>query len=131
MAALYITPKRRGVGLTSLIDVVFILLLFFMLTSSFTRQQQLSITSPVTSSSADPELPQRLVLTAGAALRQWEKRLPLTDQALMEMFDRNKPLVISASEEASVQTMVTVLMHLDNLGFSQVSLGPLWVGGEV
>ncbi len=37
--------KRRAVGLTSLIDVIFLLLLFFMLASSFTRYQLLDVSS--------------------------------------------------------------------------------------
>ena len=37
--------KRRAVGLTSLIDVIFLLLLFFMLASSFTRYQSLDLAS--------------------------------------------------------------------------------------
>lgn len=126
MAALYVTPKRRGVGLTSLIDVVFILLLFFMLSSSFTQQQQLSLAGPLASSSAEPEVPQRIGLTENAELKQWGQAQSLTDQALLQTFDRTKPLLISAREEASVQTMVTALMHLDSLGFTQVSIGPLW-----
>lgn len=130
MASLYVTPKRRRIGLTSLIDVVFILLLFFMLTSTFTRRQQLSLASPVTSSSADPEPPQRLSLSASANLRHWGQTPPLTDQSLIEIFDRNKPLVISASEETSVQTIVSALTHLDHLGFKQLSIGPVWVEGK-
>jgi len=35
--------RRKSVGLTSLIDVIFLLLLFFMLTSSFTRYQALAV----------------------------------------------------------------------------------------
>lgn len=38
-------PKRKAVGLTSLIDVIFLLLLFFMLASSFTRYQTLDVSS--------------------------------------------------------------------------------------
>lgn len=38
-------PKRKAVGLTSLIDVIFLLLLFFMLASSFTRYQSLPLAS--------------------------------------------------------------------------------------
>ncbi len=127
MNTLYAPPKRRGVGLTSLIDVVFILLLFFMLTSSFTRQQQLTLASPVASSNAEPEAPQRVALSANAELTQWGQSVPLTERALIETFDRNTPLVISASESASVQIIVNTLLHLDTLGFSQVSIGPLWV----
>lgn len=37
--------RRRPVGLTSLIDVIFLLLLFFMLASSFTRYQALDLSS--------------------------------------------------------------------------------------
>jgi len=37
--------RRRPVGLTSLIDVIFLLLLFFMLASSFTRYQSLDLSS--------------------------------------------------------------------------------------
>lgn len=37
--------KRKPVGLTSLIDVIFLLLLFFMLASSFTRYQSLDLSS--------------------------------------------------------------------------------------
>jgi len=37
--------RRRAVGLTSLIDVIFLLLLFFMLASSFTRYQALDVSS--------------------------------------------------------------------------------------
>lgn len=37
--------KRKAVGLTSLIDVIFLLLLFFMLASSFSRYQAMPIAS--------------------------------------------------------------------------------------
>ena len=40
-------PRRKPVGITSLIDVIFLLLLFFMLASSFTRYQALPVTSGV------------------------------------------------------------------------------------
>lgn len=122
-------PKRRGVGLTSLVDVVFILLLFFMLTSSFSQQQQLALASPVSSALADETTPQRLGLTAAADLKPWGEPQVLTDQDLVLRFDRNKPLLLSASAEASVQTLVAALMHLDSLGFTQVSIGPLWQDG--
>lgn len=37
------STRRKPVGLTSLIDVIFLLLLFFMLTSSFTRYQAMPV----------------------------------------------------------------------------------------
>lgn len=38
--------KRRWLSLTSLIDVVFLLLIFFMLTTSFSQQRKLSLDIP-------------------------------------------------------------------------------------
>lgn len=40
------TGNRRPIGLTSLIDVVFILLFFFMLTTSFVRTESMEISFP-------------------------------------------------------------------------------------
>jgi biopolymer transport protein ExbD len=49
-------PVRRQVSLTSLIDVVFLLLLFFMLSSTFTRDAEITLTAAAGggSSSAKP-----------------------------------------------------------------------------
>lgn len=40
------TSRRRWLSLTSLIDVVFLLLIFFMLTTSFSQQRTLSLDIP-------------------------------------------------------------------------------------
>ncbi len=37
--------KRRGASITSLIDVIFLLLLFFMLASTFSRQAEIELVS--------------------------------------------------------------------------------------
>ena len=39
-------PARRRVSLTSLIDVIFLLLLFFMLSSTFTRFNSVELSAP-------------------------------------------------------------------------------------
>lgn len=41
-----VRPRRRLIGLTPLIDVVFILLLFFMLASSLTRLHAVALDAP-------------------------------------------------------------------------------------
>ncbi len=42
----FATPRRRRLSLTSLIDVIFLLLLFFMLSSTFTRFAQVELAAP-------------------------------------------------------------------------------------
>ena len=48
-----ITPRRaRTISLTPLIDVVFILLLFFMLSTQFTEQQAITFKVPAANTAA-------------------------------------------------------------------------------
>ncbi|MBC2859223.1 biopolymer transporter ExbD [Stappia sp. 28M-7] len=42
----FASPRRRRLSLTSLIDVIFLLLLFFMLSSTFTRFAQVDLAAP-------------------------------------------------------------------------------------
>lgn len=50
-----ISRRRRPLSLTSLIDVIFLLLLFFMLSSTFTRFGEVSVTGgPAAASSGGP-----------------------------------------------------------------------------
>ncbi|KFB09817.1 biopolymer transporter ExbD [Nitratireductor basaltis] len=53
--------RRRPIGLTSLIDVIFLLLLFFMLSSSFTRFAQVEMTAGRQGASASPDRPDVII----------------------------------------------------------------------
>ena len=122
-------PRRKAVSLTPLIDVVFILLMFFMLTSSFTREKQLELASPVASSNAQANTARQLLLQQngelifieGNSLAKTEKAL--TDKAITNEFARDQTLAIRPAPDANVQTMVSALARLKSLGFSQLSLG--------
>ncbi|MBK5932199.1 hypothetical protein CCR82_17085 [Halochromatium salexigens] len=87
------SARRRTIGLTPLIDVVFILLLFFMLASSLTRLNAVPLEVPSVSSEGTGQ-PQSLLLRIqadgsldlngdalprsglAAALRAWQARSP-------------------------------------------------------
>lgn len=61
-------PRRsRGPSLTSLIDVIFLLLLFFMLSSTFTRFAKVEITGGQAAASAEAETPDILLHLEGDA----------------------------------------------------------------
>lgn len=49
--------RRKGISLTPLIDIVFILLTFFMLTSTFTRWKAVALRFPVAGPDVDPKNP--------------------------------------------------------------------------
>lgn len=49
--------RRKGISLMPLIDMVFILLTFFMLTSTFTRWKAVDLRFPVAGPDVDPKHP--------------------------------------------------------------------------
>ena len=74
-------PRRRPISLTPLIDVVFILLMFFMLTSAFTRWKAVDLRLPTTSSDTSPKKPQALLLHTDGSLSLRGRPFPLPDAA--------------------------------------------------
>ena len=56
-----VVRKRKPLSLTSLIDVIFLLLLFFMLTSTFTRFARVEISGGPASASAGGKPPDVLI----------------------------------------------------------------------
>ncbi|WP_373510748.1 ExbD/TolR family protein, partial [Thiocapsa sp.] len=54
-------PRRRLIGLTPLIDVVFILLVFFMLASSLVKWQALEMEAPASAAVGTPVIGSWLV----------------------------------------------------------------------
>lgn len=120
-------PRRKALSLTALIDVVFILLMFFMLTTSFTREKQFELASPVASSDAQGQTPRQLLLQANGELalplgKVGGNHLALTDKDIAADFTHDQPLIIRPAPDANVQAIVSALARLKALGFSQLSL---------
>lgn len=120
------------IGLTPLIDVVFILLLFFVVTTTFTRETQLRVDLPEAASGAPPEAePKQLEVLIDA-----EGNFTLNGQALM-VSDLNSltaalnkesggdvslPLVISADAQTPHQAVVVAMDAAGRLGFSRLRI---------
>lgn len=122
-------PKRRkqSISLTALIDVVFILLMFFMLTSSFTKFSAVEMQSSLAASVLSDSKPQLLRLSVGGQLSDAQVALgnsaTLTDVALSNDFDASMPTVLQPAAETQVQVIVDALSRMKVLGFTQVTLG--------
>lgn len=121
--ALLFKARRTRISLTALIDVVFILLMFFMLTTSFTREKQLVLASPVASKKASATSPQQLVLSESGELSLFGAGGSLSDSGLKTAIDSSRPVVLLPAPEADVQTLVTAMTRLAALGMAQLSLG--------
>lgn len=123
------TPLRRKrlVSLTPLIDVVFILLLFFMLASSFIEWRTIGLNVPMIESagSSDQE-PVVIGVSNDGELRLTGKFVTQADldirisQVLAN--DAAHPLVIQPDADVPLQRIVTVIDRLAAVGGRNISL---------
>jgi len=113
--------KKQKVGLTPLVDVIFILIVFFMLVSSFSNFKTLSILPASTGSAAVSKV---LHLHLSADGRLLTNAKEAGGALLMSAQQNNIPLAIHVKEGVSLQTGVQVLDQLKAQGFENVSLVP-------
>jgi len=127
------TPPE--VNLTSLIDVVLLLLIFFMVSTSFVKESKITISLPQADNSAIvEETPGRIdimITDTGTFLvngRELINSRPETlRNAIQKVSDGNSdlPLTISADANATHQNVVTAMDVAGRLGFVQISIATL------
>jgi len=120
------------VNLTSLIDVVLLLLIFFMVSTSFVKQSQITINLPeADSSTIAPETPEQIdimISETGMYMvngRELINSRPETIRNALQKVsagDNTLPLTISADANAKHQDVVTAMDVAGRLGFTQISI---------
>ena len=120
------------VNLTSLIDVVLLLLIFFMVSTSFVKQSQIAISLPQAENSAVvEEVPERIdimISETGTYLvngRELINGRPETIRNALQKVsggDHTLPLTISADANAKHQHVVTAMDVAGRLGFVKISI---------
>ncbi|MBJ9978179.1 biopolymer transporter ExbD [Pseudomonas sp. S75] len=125
--------ENVDINLASLIDVVFVLLLFFVVTTTFTRETQLRVELPEASSGA-PATPDdaklvEVTISADGVYSVNNHLLPKSDlTALTEALQRESggdstlPLAISADGKTPHQAVVTAMDAAGKLGFSHLRM---------
>ena len=121
-------PRRRAlVSLTPLIDVVFILLVFFMLASSFLDWRAIDLAPP--GEGADPAATRSAAmliditrdgLRLGGQPVERAALLVRVQQRLAEKADQ--PVVLRPAAGVSLQQVITLLDRLSDIGVSNLSL---------
>ncbi len=130
---LSLRPRTQPeVNLTSLIDVVLLLLIFFMVSTSFVKQSQISIRLPEADSAAVIEEPPQqidiMITESGIYLingRELINNRPETIRNALRKVaggDNTLPLTISADANAKHQHVVTAMDVAGRLGFTQISI---------
>ena len=122
---------EEGVNLTPLIDVVFLLLIFFMVTTTFTKESHMKIDLPEAVGDKQPVVPQQVEVVIdkqgsfvvnGRMLVN--KQLSTLRLAIEEVSggDNKIPFIITGDASASYQSIVDVMDLAGQMGFSQLSL---------
>src|SRR5688572_7856032 len=122
---------ETGVDITPLIDVVFILLLFFMVTTSFDRDTNLVINLPAANGQSVTEVPFQIDIEIdrsgsysvnGNALPDTSVESVVSAIEVLAAGDMTVPVTISADASTSHQSVVTVLDAIARLGLSRVNI---------
>jgi biopolymer transport protein ExbD len=122
-----VTAPKARFELTALIDVIFILVLFFAVSSSFTREKQaLSLTLPTAVAVETP--PASVVIAIDKNQRLFWNGDRITDDGMRQSIqktlvtDRDKTFVIQADEATPYRQVVRVLDTIRNAGGLHVML---------
>ena len=121
-----VRSRRRGVSLVPLVDVVFILLLFFLLSSTFIQKRQVSMDLPSISAVASD------VSVIDIHLLSNDGRLTINGQEFLA-FDissistdavrnSNHTIAIQSDQEVKLQSLMTLLDRLANVGLDKIAL---------
>lgn len=128
-SGLYRPPRRRSlISLTPLIDVVFILLLFFMLASSFTNLHAIVLNAPASgSTSSTPSIEGALLVDVRLDGVRFAGRYVTLKQLIARVSairakHGDRRVLIRPGNGVSLQDTVRVLDALDGAGIHNLQL---------
>ena len=124
-------PKEPAdINLTPLIDVVFLLLIFFMVSTTFERDSELSIELPAASAEAQKRQPDSIEVTIDAQGRFYVngRQLLNTQSKTLRQALRSAagdidspPVIISADANTPHQAVVQIMDAARELGFVRLT----------
>jgi biopolymer transport protein ExbD len=129
------TRAAPDVNLTPLIDVVFLLLIFFMVTTTFTEEGKLTITLPEANGELGQTLPivLEVVVASDGRFAVNGKILTTNDAKTLTVAvidaaagDTDIPFVITADANSTHQSVVTVMDVAGKAGFENISITTIY-----
>ena len=120
-----------SINLTPLIDVVFLLLIFFMVSTTFTKETHFAVDLPEASSEAESVVDDTIDLVVSAngdysinGKAVINRKAQTLSRALQEVAKGNvsQPLVITADANAKHQAVIRAMDVAGQLGFTQLRI---------
>lgn len=127
------TSSQEDINLTPLIDVVFLLLIFFMVSTTFTKETHLKLDLPQAEGEPLPELVDKIEVLINADGGYAINGKPLVNtkldtlmtglETVGEGLERDKiPFVITADANVSYQSVVMAMDVAGRLGFVNITM---------
>jgi len=115
----------KEIDIAPLIDVVFLLIIFFMLTSSFVMQPGIKVNLPKAVTSEVVKQERIEVVVSGENVTYFNGKV-VTFQELKSLIKqvakRNQPILIKADKRASLGRVVEIWDLSRDLGISQINI---------
>jgi len=139
---LNLKPERRediDLNLTPLIDVVFLLLIFFMVSTTFEKTSKLKIDLPEASAQATQQVNKKIVIGIDVKGRYYindrqlvNTQLKTLKLALLKIAGDNKevPIVLRADAKTPHQAVVRAMDAASQLGLTRLSISTLETSGS-
>ena len=118
-------------NVTPLIDVVFLLLIFFMVSTTFERESQIQVQLPEASSEAEPQTPPRaLDITIDREGRFYVNQLEVINTEIdtlkralekVAMQESELPVIITADAQTPHQAVMTAMDAASQLGYQRMT----------
>ena len=119
---------KSGIDLTPMIDIVFNLLIFFMVGSTIVETPQIEISLPKSSSAVGAEKNENIVITISKDGQKYingylveDLDVNLADLAKTEG-ELEKPVEIRSDEDVKTQVLISVIDSVKNAGFTRLSI---------
>jgi len=134
---LNLKPDRSDnieLNLTPLIDVVFLLLIFFMVSTTFEQQSKLKIELPQASAAKTEQQPDAVVIAIDARGRYFVNDRQLVNSQLSTLKSalqktvgdkRDTPLILRADAKTPHQSVVMAMDAAAQLGLTRMSIATL------
>jgi len=130
---------KLDITLISMIDVLFVLLLFFMVSTTFNRNTQVKVSLPEANGAEAEQSPKMVTLTItanGAYFLKGEdgvshelvnQQLETLKQELQKLVEHSKdqPFIINADGKTPHQAVITALEAAGDVGFSHITFAAL------
>jgi len=124
-------PDDPEINLVSLIDVVFCLIIFLVVTTSFNQRSAIKLQLPRADIAAETQPQEALTIVIDADGRYFignQEVLRRDAASLKEAIarvagdDRTRPVFVRADARSQTQSVITAMEVLGQLGFTRVSL---------